>query len=131
MIVVIVNLPLSWYVFYRNLKIVLVPYSWKVVHTVGWNYIPKIPADSIQFDRWIPVVAGYLSFAFFGTGSDASKMYRGWATLIGIDKYLSNALMGRTKTKNSQYSSSESSTLGSSTFSKSWASRKGLLSSAS
>lgn len=131
MVVVIVNLPLSWYVFYRNLKIVLVPYSWKVVHTVGWNYIPKIPANSIQFDRWIPVVAGYLSFVFFGTGSDASKMYRGWATLIGIDKYLSDALMGRTKPKNSQCSLSESSTLGSSTFSRSWASRKGLLSSTS
>lgn len=98
------------------------------MHGIGWDYIPKIPADGVQFDRWIPVAAGFVSFAFFGTGSDAAKMYRGWAEVAGIDKYLPDSLMGKSTSKNSQWSQSNSSTLVSGAFSKSWASGKRLLS---
>lgn len=131
MVIVILNLPLNLYVFYRNVNITLIPYSWRLVHGVGWNYIPKVPADSIQFDRWIPVAAGFISFVFFGTGSDAAKMYRGWAEVAGVDKYLSDSLMGRITPKNSKWSHSEDSTLGSGKFSRGWAAGKRFMSSTS
>lgn len=128
LVLVSVNVPLALYIFYRNMEIVLIPYSWKLVHGVGWDYIPKIPSQSIQFDRWIPVAAGFVCFSFFGTGNDAAKMYRGWLEVLGVGKYFSDSFMGRIMPKDSQWSESDGSALSGSALSRSWASGKRLLS---
>jgi hypothetical protein len=62
-----VNFPIVLYIFYHNLQYPMVPYSWKLVHsTFGWDYVPYVKGTSIQFDHWIPVLAG---FEFFGLGA--------------------------------------------------------------
>ncbi|PWW70796.1 fungal pheromone STE3G-protein-coupled receptor, partial [Tuber magnatum] len=89
LVLVVVNLPLTFYVFYRNLNRPWIIYNWDLVHGNDWSYILRIPSyDVVQFDRWISVGAGYILFFVFGMGSDALKMYRGWLDAIGLGKHL-------------------------------------------
>lgn len=84
-ILVLVFLPVTFYIFYRNLSVRRIPYSWRLVHGVEWEYILRIPTDGmVAFDKWIAMGAGYILFLFFGMGSDAIGMYRGWLRVIGF-----------------------------------------------
>nr|AIV43894.1 pheromone a factor receptor [Morchella elata] len=80
-----VNFPIVLYIFYHNLQYPMVPYSWKLVHsTFGWDYVPYVKSNSIQFDHWIPVLAGIVCFVFFGTGREASQICKEWFEFFGL-----------------------------------------------
>ncbi|KAL4806122.1 pheromone A receptor-domain-containing protein [Aspergillus unguis] len=81
-------LPIQVYVFYMQVKtnIPWHPYSWKAIHGDTWGLILKVPTGGKPyFDRWVPVVAGLLSFFFFGCGKDAYRMYRTIFRPFGLD----------------------------------------------
>ncbi|PUU83306.1 GPCR fungal pheromone mating factor, partial [Tuber borchii] len=89
LVLLVINLPLTFYVFYRNMEQPWTPYDWDSIHGKDWDYILRIPSHNIiQFDRWVSVGAGYILFFIFGMGNDALKMYRGWLDTIGFGKYL-------------------------------------------
>nr|AIU41506.1 pheromone receptor a [Morchella rufobrunnea] len=73
-----VNFPIVIYIFYHNLRYPMIPYSWYLVHTEAWGYIPYIKTNGIQFDHWIPAFAGIVCFIFFGTGQEAAQIYKRW-----------------------------------------------------
>jgi len=127
LVLLVINLPLTFYVFYRNLDQPWTAYDWDSVHGNGWNYIIRIPSyDIVQFDRWVSVGAGYILFFVFGMGGDALKMYRGWLDTIGIGRYLPDSTMGTSTLGNNQSGSqSGRGTIGSYLL-KRWASRRQL-----
>lgn len=91
----VIEVPVTFYIFYLNLNAPMLPYDWDRVHGEGWLGITKIPTNGrIQFDRWIPVGTGFLVFAVFGLGKDAMTMYREWLNIIGIGKFLPDFVMG-------------------------------------
>ncbi|KAG0129104.1 pheromone A receptor-domain-containing protein [Tuber indicum] len=127
LILVLINLPLTFYVFYRNLDQPRVTYDWNSVHGKGWNYILRIPSyDTVQFDRWISVGAGYVLFFVFGTGSDALRMYRGWLDTIGLGKYLPDSITGTFTLGNNRSGSQSGTGTIESYLPKRWASRRQL-----
>ncbi|EEQ86004.1 a-pheromone receptor PreA, variant 3 [Blastomyces dermatitidis ER-3] len=81
------SFPSQVYVFYRNIEMSKpwVPYSWDDVHGPEWGHIGKSPMNGIvYYDRWIQVSCGFLLFAFFGFGKDATLMYRAFLIRIGL-----------------------------------------------
>ncbi|OJD22543.1 hypothetical protein ACJ73_06107 [Blastomyces percursus] len=65
-----------------------VPYSWDDVHGPEWGHIGKVPMNGIvYYDRWIQVSCGFLLFAFFGFGKDATLMYRAFLIRIGLGRF--------------------------------------------
>nr|AIV43898.1 pheromone a factor receptor [Morchella sp. Mes-21] len=88
-----INFPIVLYIFYHNLKYPMIPYSWHLVHTQGWGYIPYIKNDSIQFDHWIPAFAGIVCFIFFGTGREATQIYKRWFEAVGLGAYFPDLLL--------------------------------------
>ena len=63
------------------------PYSWDAVHGPDWGEIGKVPTfGKVYFDRWIQVTAGFLLFAFFGFGKDATLMYRSALLKLGFGR---------------------------------------------
>ncbi|CUS11399.1 unnamed protein product [Tuber aestivum] len=132
LVLVAVNLPLTFYIFYRNLDSPRITYNWDLVHGEGWNYILRIPSyDIVQFDRWISVGAGYFIFFVFGIGSDALKMYRGWLDNLGLGKHLPDSIMGTSAPGTDQGGSQSGGSAIGSYLSKRWASRRILGSSSS
>jgi len=127
LVLLVINLPLTFYVFYRNLDQPLTTYDWDLVHGKGWNYILRVPSyDIVQFDRWVSVGAGYILFFVFGMGNDALKMYRGWLDTIGLGRYLPDSMMGTSTLGNNQSGSwSGVGTIGS-YLPKRWTSRRQL-----
>lgn len=96
MLLLIVLIPSCLYVFFVNINAKFVPFDWNIIHGEGWLFIPKQPiGTTIQPERWIPIIAGYLVFAIFGLGKDATTMYRGWINAIGIGRLFSKFGMGR------------------------------------
>ncbi|KAL8634081.1 hypothetical protein Q9189_000327 [Teloschistes chrysophthalmus] len=76
---VLVYLPIQLYILYRNASVPLLPYSWELIHGKNWSDIILAPSHGeVRFDRWIMIVLGIFVFVFFGTGNDATKMYRKW-----------------------------------------------------
>ncbi|KAL9576529.1 MAG: hypothetical protein Q9212_007023 [Teloschistes hypoglaucus] len=76
---VLVYLPIQLYILYRNASVPLLPYSWELIHGNSWSDIILVPSHGeVRFDRWIMIVVGIFVFVFFGTGNDATKMYRKW-----------------------------------------------------
>ncbi|PYH41735.1 pheromone receptor [Aspergillus saccharolyticus JOP 1030-1] len=60
-------------------------YSWDYVHPPTWNTIVKVPTMGEAFwDRWIPAASGFMFFVFFGSGRDATKMYRAILVFVGL-----------------------------------------------
>ena len=111
LVLVLVNLPLTFYVLYRNLIVGMIPYDWALVHSVSWGRIHRLPTyDFVQFDRWISVGSGFLLFIFFGMGTDAFRMYRGWLLAIGVGRFLPDFIMGVKKPKEARYSDTETET---------------------
>jgi pheromone a factor receptor len=128
-ILVAVNLPLSFYVLYRNIIVGLIPYDWALVHGADWYFIHRLPTyDFVQFDRWISVGSGFLLFIFFGMGNDAARMYQGWLESAGIGKHLPDFIMGRKKPKKIRYSGARKGSSLASYLSKRFALKKPLLS---
>ncbi|KAF8244745.1 fungal pheromone STE3G-protein-coupled receptor, partial [Wilcoxina mikolae CBS 423.85] len=84
-ILLVIEVPVTFYIFYLNLNAPILPYNWDRIHGEGWLYITKIPTNGqILFDRWIPVGTGFLIFIVFGLGKDAVVMYRDWLNMIGV-----------------------------------------------
>ncbi|KKZ68275.1 hypothetical protein EMCG_06031 [[Emmonsia] crescens] len=84
------SLPSQVYVFYRNIEMSKpwVPYSWNDVHGPKWGNIRKVPMNGIvYYDRWIQVTCGFLLFAFFGFGKDATLMYRAFLIRLGLGRF--------------------------------------------
>ncbi|KAL4764590.1 pheromone receptor [Aspergillus foveolatus] len=82
--------PMQAYMVYVQVKLSIPwhPYSWSLLHGPGssWGVIERIPTGgAVYFDRWIPVASAYTAFAFFGTGRDASRMYRSFLRPFGLD----------------------------------------------
>ncbi|PYH76358.1 a-pheromone receptor PreA [Aspergillus uvarum CBS 121591] len=60
-------------------------YSWDRAHPPTWNTIIKVPTmGEVYFDRWIPAASGFMFFIFFGSGRDATKMYRAILVFLGM-----------------------------------------------
>lgn len=96
-IFILVALPVQFYVFYRNVAVAHVPYSWSAVHGPSWWQIVMIPTGgAVQFDRWIWAGCGFLVFIFFGLGKDAVKMYRGWLVKLGFGNIFPSLVRDRT-----------------------------------
>lgn len=82
---IVLFLPLQFYVLYRNASFPQHPYSWNDIHGPSWWQIIKIPTGgSVIFDRWIRIALGFTIFIFFGLGKDATAMYRSWLLKIGL-----------------------------------------------
>ncbi|KAL4817096.1 pheromone A receptor-domain-containing protein [Aspergillus spinulosporus] len=82
--------PMQAYMVYMQVKVSMPwhPFSWSLLHGPGssWGVIERIPTGGVvYFDRWIPIASGYTAFAFFGTGRDASRMYRSFLRPFGLD----------------------------------------------
>lgn len=82
--------PIQAYMVYVQVKLSMPwhPFSWSLLHGPGssWGVIERIPTGgAVYFDRWIPVASAYTAFAFFGTGRDASRMYRSFLRPFGLD----------------------------------------------
>ncbi|KAH8148134.1 uncharacterized protein LAJ45_07898 [Morchella importuna] len=111
-----INFPIVLYIFYHNLQYPMVPYSWKLVHsTFGWDYVPYVKGTSIQFDHWIPVLAGIVCFIFFGTGREASQICKEWFEFFGLGAQFT--LLKKMAPKKAEGSSSMSSWISGKMFS--------------
>ncbi|KAI9741826.1 MAG: a-factor receptor [Cirrosporium novae-zelandiae] len=85
--IVVLILPVDWYVLYTFISTGLGSYSWSFVHGSEWNQIPKVPQNGkIPFWVWIPLASGIVVFFFFGIGRDATTMYRSWLSKLGLGK---------------------------------------------
>ncbi|KAL4916795.1 pheromone A receptor-domain-containing protein [Aspergillus aurantiobrunneus] len=87
-IMLLVLTPVQAYIVYMQIKMGLPwhSYSWETVHGSSWSTIEMVPTGGeVYFDRWIPVGAGFMAFAFFGCGRDASMMYRLVLRPFGLD----------------------------------------------
>jgi pheromone a factor receptor len=87
------SFPVQLYVLYFNITNFMpwAPFSWSVVHGPQWGEIEKVPANGrVFFDRWIHVTAGFLLFAFFGLGKDATLMYRSWLLKAGLGRFFTS-----------------------------------------
>ncbi|PGH18279.1 hypothetical protein AJ79_00618 [Helicocarpus griseus UAMH5409] len=84
------SFPAQLYVFYSNITLSQpwIAYSWEGVHGSDWGNIEKVPMNGVvYYDRWIQVTCGFLLFAFFGFGKDATLMYRGFLIRIGLGRF--------------------------------------------
>jgi pheromone a factor receptor len=76
---ILIILPVQFYVLFKNVQLVSAPYSWGNVHGPNWNEIITLPSFGVVvFDRWIRIGDGFLVFFAFGTGADAGSLYRSW-----------------------------------------------------
>ncbi|KFX92788.1 hypothetical protein V490_05181 [Pseudogymnoascus sp. VKM F-3557] len=90
LLLLLIYLPLNIFWFYANISqsIPLEPYSWAAAHDAAtWNVIPYLPAIGVfTFDRYVPAAMALFVFAFFGTGTEARRIYAGIATACGLAK---------------------------------------------
>ncbi|QVM11928.1 a-factor receptor [Coccidioides posadasii str. Silveira] len=89
MVLLLGSYPVQIYVLFFNITGFgpLLPFSWAEVHGPEWQVIEKYPmGGKVFFDRWIHVTAGFLLFAFFGFGKDATLMYRSFLLKLGLGR---------------------------------------------
>lgn len=85
LMLLLIFLPVQFYILAVNLSYPHRPYSWSAVHSPDWSSIIMIPTGGqVAFDRWIRVSSGFLVFLFFGTGTEAMSMYRKWLLRLGF-----------------------------------------------
>ncbi|KAL4981162.1 pheromone A receptor-domain-containing protein [Aspergillus desertorum] len=89
-IMLLALIPLQAYIVYVQIKVSMPwhPFSWSLLrgYESSWGVIERIPTGgTVYFDRWIPIASGYTAFAFFGTGRDASRVYRSLLQPFGLD----------------------------------------------
>ena len=124
LILSVVFLPLTLYIFYTNVNVPRIPFSWEKVHdSDAWNAIVMIPSNgNVSLDRWIRVATGIFVFAFFGMGSEAMEMYRSALRAIGLGRIFPG-LEGSRRTATSSTGSNPSfSSRAKSLFKKKWSS---------
>ncbi|KAI9882564.1 MAG: hypothetical protein M1823_005686 [Watsoniomyces obsoletus] len=86
----LVLLPVQFYILATNLSYADHPYSWSNVHRPDWSQIIMVPTGGqVAFDRWIRVASAFLVFIFFGMGTEAMAMYRKWLAWLGLGRCLS------------------------------------------
>jgi pheromone a factor receptor len=85
----VVFTPVCLYVFYTNVNIERIPYSWSLVHNQkAWNEIVMAPSNGhVSLDHWIRIVTGIFVFAFFGVGTEAVKMYKSALIAVGLWRF--------------------------------------------
>ena len=87
LLLVVGILPYSGFVLYQNAIHMKESYSWERVHGPGWNSIIKVPSYGVaRYDLWGKAATGYLAFLFFGTGTDAGRMYKRALLSVGLGK---------------------------------------------
>lgn len=79
--IILAVLPTHIFALASNAADAPLPYSWSRVHDPLWSRrVILVPSGGrAAFDRWIYLTAGFAVFAFFGTGEDATALYRSWA----------------------------------------------------
>ncbi|KAJ5353884.1 hypothetical protein N7541_006448 [Penicillium brevicompactum] len=80
-------LPVQTFVLYWNISLALPwhPYTWNKSHGAQWFEIIKVPVgNQVFFDRWTPIVSGFMIFIFFGFGRDATRMYNALFWYLGL-----------------------------------------------
>ncbi|KAI9661779.1 MAG: a-factor receptor [Bathelium mastoideum] len=104
----VVFFPLTLYLFYYNVNIAHIPFSWEKIHDQeAWGEIVMVPGNGSVFtDHWIRVATGVLVFVFFGMGSEAMQMYRSALLAIGLGKIFPRLQKGRNSTSPSGSTSS-------------------------
>jgi len=123
-LLILVVLPVQYYVLVVNVSHPFVKYSWNEVHA-DWGNISSIPTNgAVIFDVWIQIAVGFAVFFFFGLGQDARNMYSKWLLKIGLGRVFPS-LGRRSHPEQPAHSSSTSSTRA--LFSKRW-SRSSFLS---
>ncbi|OBT61629.1 hypothetical protein VE03_08839 [Pseudogymnoascus sp. 23342-1-I1] len=89
-------LPLNIFFFYTNVAQHREPYSWHRVHPPSWGLVPYLPAMGIfTFDRYVPVVMAVFVFAFFGTGTEARRIYAAIGIAVGLGSCFPRLLQER------------------------------------
>ncbi|MCJ1283034.1 a-factor receptor [Xylographa opegraphella] len=85
-IVVAMVLPVQAYILYTNASFPQIPYSWAAIHDPdAWDVIVMVPtAGTVTFDRWIRIALGIVVFGCFGTGKEATRMYKAWLCTLGL-----------------------------------------------
>ncbi|KAF2474199.1 STE3-domain-containing protein [Lindgomyces ingoldianus] len=87
MIIIVIFLPYSIWIFYLNASQTQGPFVWSRVHGPDWNSIIKAPvAGQIRVDKWGQIAGGYLTFFVFGTGTDANNTYKRMLCAMGLGK---------------------------------------------
>ncbi|KAL5002804.1 pheromone A receptor-domain-containing protein [Aspergillus recurvatus] len=89
-VILLALIPMQAYIVYVQIKVSMPwhPFSWALLHgpESSLGVIERIPTGgTVYFDRWIPIASGYTAFAFFGTGRDASRIYRSLLRPFGLD----------------------------------------------
>ncbi|KAF2747692.1 STE3-domain-containing protein [Sporormia fimetaria CBS 119925] len=91
-VLVVVILPYSFWVtwlFINNIRKSPVrdDISWSKLHGPGWNRSVKMPSyGQVHTDKWGHIATGYLIFILFGTGKDASTVYKRMLCSMGFGK---------------------------------------------
>ncbi|MCJ1248170.1 a-factor receptor [Trapelia coarctata] len=120
MILLVIILPVQFYILYQNTSFPLQPYSWTRVHGPDWDSVILIPTlGAVIFDRWIRIALGFIVFACFGIGGEATKLYKSWLVAVGLGYIFpvlnrpAQSLPTHRVNSNPTRSSSETSRLGS------------------
>ncbi|EXJ72198.1 uncharacterized protein A1O5_04702 [Cladophialophora psammophila CBS 110553] len=79
--------PLAIFAFVQNVQVPMHMFSWSYIHPSDWSeriiVVPdsalKPASQGFSFDRWAQIFTAYVSFACFGLGEDATRMYKSWA----------------------------------------------------
>ena len=109
LMLLLVLLPVQFYVLAVNLSYPHRPYSWKAVHSPDWGRVIMIPTGGqVAFDRWIRVSCGFLVFVFFGTGNEAISMYRKWLLALGLGRWFPSLAQSRRRPGYSKSTASKS-----------------------
>ncbi|ODQ64362.1 fungal pheromone STE3G-protein-coupled receptor, partial [Nadsonia fulvescens var. elongata DSM 6958] len=84
-VVIAIMLPITLSVLILNLSNGLKSFVWDEVHIDSmWSKVQYFARTKVYFDRWIFITIAFLSFIFFGTGSDALSMYYHWLEVLGL-----------------------------------------------
>ncbi|KAK0663612.1 Pheromone receptor 2 [Lasiodiplodia hormozganensis] len=77
-------LPAQTIILWLNIRARALGFSWARNHLPEnrSKIMPIKPYGALLPDRWTSVVGGFLLFLFFGLGTDATNMYRSWATKL-------------------------------------------------
>ena len=90
MITMLLLVPLGFYILWLNAVNIREGFSWKAVHAPGWSAItPDLMGTSngtVRKDVWPRIAGGYVAFAVFGTGTDATNTYKKMLCTIGFGK---------------------------------------------
>lgn len=77
------TIPYAWWMFYTEVKSKNGSYVWSNIHGPQFNSVIKVPSGGQPFyDTWGRIIIGYLIFFVFGTGRDATTLYK--KLLLGL-----------------------------------------------